>query len=73
MLEAMVLGEILISLSRAKMGNGGPLRLLAKLPIKPLNLIKRKLLEIRGGTFVRLPGSKVLVPVEGISRIIRIE
>ena len=54
MLEAMVLGEILISLSRAKRGNGGPLRLLAKLPIKPLNLIKRKLLEMVPRRFGKL-------------------
>ena len=40
---------------------------------KTAQLTKERAIRNQGGTHVRVPGSKVLVPVEGTSRVIRVD
>ncbi|CAM3426125.1 RHS repeat-associated core domain-containing protein [Paracidovorax anthurii] len=58
---------------KGKDGKWRPVEVTSKSADKTAQLSKERAIRNQGGTFVRLPGSKVLVPVEGTSRVIRVE
>ncbi len=58
---------------KGKDGKWRPVEVTSKTADKTAQLTKERAIRNQGGTHVRVPGSKVLVPVEGTSRVIRVD
>ena len=58
---------------KGKDGKWRPVEVTSKTAPKDAQLAKEGRIREAGGTHVRVPGSKILVPVEGTSRVIRVD